>query len=133
MYTRSPSILIRSRICKIFAPNRSVSSSKSYIIPKRQICMQIWVTLPNDDNGGPLGAKMWCILVRLIYSEMLILCLLALVTFFITILGATQRDRFEDFEVRPYRQNSILATSFWNVDRSCDIIGFHSNIYSCCV
>jgi hypothetical protein len=37
--------------------------------------MQIWVTLPDDDNGGPLGAKMWFILVRLLYSEVFMLCL----------------------------------------------------------
>jgi hypothetical protein len=98
-----------------------VSSSKSYIVRKRQIWAQIWDTLPDDDHGGPLGANIWCILVRLLYSEMLYFVCLALVTIFITILGAAQRDRFNDLEVRPYRQNGILATSFWNVDRSLDV------------
>ena len=31
--------------------------------------MQIWDTLPDDDNGGPLGAKIWCMLVRLLHTE----------------------------------------------------------------
>jgi hypothetical protein len=75
MYTRSPSILIRSRICKIFAPNGSVSSSKSYIVQKRKIWAQVWDTLPHDDNGGLLGAKILCMVVRLLYTEMFIVCL----------------------------------------------------------
>ena len=56
MITRWPSLLIRSRICKIFAPNASGSSSKWYIVPKRQIWVQIWVMLPARWwQLGPVG------------------------------------------------------------------------------
>ena len=97
MYTRSPRILIRSRICKIFAPNGSVSSSKSYIVQKRKIWTQIWDTLPDDDNGGPLGAKIWCMVWRLLYTERFILCLFSFSHFLHHYIGGYPTGQIQGF------------------------------------
>ena len=97
MYTRSPNVLIRSRICKIFAPNGSVSSSKSYIVQKRQIWIQIWNTLPDDDNGGPLGAKILRMVVRLLYTEMVIVCLFSFSHFLHHYIGGCPTGQIRGF------------------------------------